>query len=503
MARILAGTSIAAAILILVGTRWGAWRQPYAEPHAWVEAHFATMAADFASEGIVARGALPVQNHPPHGEPPDAYNHWPPLYPILLSWVYRAFGEGELQGRLFMALVLGLGALGAARLARACGGIGWLAALAWLCLPIQLETGLKLLHLHLALVATIWALALHFEGRRQWSRLLAVVAAASSWEPVLVFAALWPASRLFARDAADSQRRTAALALCAAGTAAVVVALFAAVRPDLFWSLGAAAGQRSGLDPEAMHQLTGHAFVDPDFQTREASILHSLRLWLARAWRGYGVALLALPAGLFVGGALRPAARVAFGSVLAAWAGWFLVFRNHATLHDYEMVLGVPAVTLSLGVVAGLPRFPRWAPAAVALILLAQAGWSAAGVRERCLETQTVVAVAREIRDRTPERSVVMLPWRSMLPVYYLERHAFRGVQSDATVEQALDAWRNLYPERPPLFVAVPARQRARFPETLARATLVTELEDHVLLRLQEGAVSHWKEPGGETGNRD
>src|SRR5690242_11259203 len=74
--------------------------------HDWISAHFSTIARSFTDYGVISlRGAL-IQNNSPLGLDPDVYIHWPPLFPIILSFAFRAFGESESVAHGMMLLIL-------------------------------------------------------------------------------------------------------------------------------------------------------------------------------------------------------------------------------------------------------------------------------------------------------------------------------------------------------------------------------------------------------------
>src|SRR5262249_54956313 len=66
--------------LVLIGLAIGLATYNY--KHAWLSAHYAVMANAFNTFGLFDLGFVPVQNNPPLTTSPDAYLHWPPLYPV-------------------------------------------------------------------------------------------------------------------------------------------------------------------------------------------------------------------------------------------------------------------------------------------------------------------------------------------------------------------------------------------------------------------------------------
>src|SRR5206468_11295223 len=112
--------------------------------------------------GLFELGFVPVQNNPPLTASPDAYLHWPPLYPVVLALVFRLFGDGVIVHHLSsVALVFGAAAVVWRSFAglpdRAAAG---LAMLTLLSAPIAFRYGFAGIHLHLAILLTMLALVL-------------------------------------------------------------------------------------------------------------------------------------------------------------------------------------------------------------------------------------------------------------------------------------------------------------------------------------------------------
>jgi len=452
--RIGAALAVGAAFLLAVFARWGSWSAPFDDPHGWVEAHHATMARDFAEGGVLEHGILPIQNLPPQGNQLDGYNHWPPLFPMLVAGWWTIFGEGEGQARFLMLLVLAAGAWGAARLATLAGAKhGWIAAVVWLVLPLQLVFGLKLIHLQAALVAGMWAFVLHLQGRKRWAVACAGLAMAFSWEPGLAF------GLAFLLAPRGERRAWFPLVAAAGAVFALVLALYVASRPDLLSNLTAALVMRSGLDPSALHHTDLHGFWDGVSGSRPMPFTESLRRWYGRAQEFLSLPLLGLLClwPFLARTMTRPMLTVAL-AWLGALGGWFLVFRNHATVHAYEMQLCLPFVALGLAGILSWPRLPKAAPAVFAVLLLLYGGNTAfrQQAKRAAAPPEVEVQVGREIEAHVPEGSIVMLPGHSMLPLWYMQRHVFRGVRTPKAYEAALVGYQELYSEpRPQLWIAL------------------------------------------------
>jgi len=128
--------------------------------HAWISAHFSTAARTFVENGVLALRGIPIVNNPPFGNVPEASLHWPPLFPILLSGLFRAFGTSEAVGHgLMLVITLATCAALTVLLARAINAVAGLAAgFAWLCLPVVGSFGHLVWNLHLAILLTLISL---------------------------------------------------------------------------------------------------------------------------------------------------------------------------------------------------------------------------------------------------------------------------------------------------------------------------------------------------------
>lgn len=452
--RIGVALAVAAAFGLAVFARWGSWSAPFDDPHGWVEAHHATMARDFATGGILRHGILPVQNLPPQGEQLDGYNHWPPLFPMMVAGWWTIFGEGEAQARLLMLLVLVLGAWGIATLATAAGARhGWIAAVIWLVVPLQMVFGLKLIHLQAALVAGIWAFALKLRGHPRWAAVCAAVAMSFSWEPGLAI------GLAFLLAPRGERRSWFGLVATVGATFVAILGFYALSRPDLLENLRAALVMRSGLDPTALHHTDLHGFYDGVKISRPYAFMESLHKWRLRANQSFGLLLLAV-VGLspFLARRLPRTMWTVTLAWLGALAAWFLIFRNHATVHAYEMQLCLPFVALAIAGACSWERMPRVVLVILTVVTLAHGGLSAYKrfkIRPTA-EPELDVRIGREIQAQVPQGSIVILPGHSMLPLWYTQRHVFRGVSTPMAYESMLARYQELYPEpRPALWMAL------------------------------------------------
>lgn len=508
-------TALAALLTFAAG--WAVLRWPFVEPNGWVAAHFAIMGRVFAETGAWAQGWIPIQSNPPQGTQPEIYIHWPPLFPVLLGWVYALFGAGEAAGRALMMALLAANTTVVALLARRHGGprAGWWAAIAFLSLPIVLNEGFLVLHLHLAILGALVALwafqmattdaagqdrpALH----RGWAA-AGIVALGiglwASWEPALLCPGLLAAAWLRARaDGARPISKHPALRLavlyCGVGAvlAVSVLGIFALQTPSMVDDLQQVARFRAGAAPTYL--ATGGA--------RQPSLPRLLFRYQERLELLGPLALLAIGAVLAAAIArrrriLERPATTTLAALFSFWLLWFVLMRGHAFFHDYQMLLAAPLAAVSIGL--GAERLARWTSrldaaerrlaalvlfVVLPLVLMKPLVVSSyLRVSTRVVDTPEI-AHARQVRQATPEGSVVLSPFGGMVVSYYTERRTLRGVLDDARVEEVLGEMRAAFEPGTPFYLAVPPPLKQDFPETLARYPVEMETVHLVLVRLE------------------
>lgn len=487
--------------------------RPFDSAHAWVSAHFSTMARAYSEHGIAALGGLPIQNNPPLGAKPDAYIHWPPLFPMVLHAVFRLFGESEAVASHLMLVILVANALILGAVVAACAGhqAGLAAAFALLVMPVTVLYGRLVVHLHLAIMGMLLALLAFLRATagerlaRGWAVLGMValgVAVASSWEPLLMCPGLL-AVAFWRRRSSEVM-----LVLGYCGVAAVtflgIMALYLASAPDLMAELWHAVRYRAGLTSYEPHALDPHTLFRTAEYARHPSRLNLLELCAAR------IALIGQLPTVALGWVLVSAwtrrrclggpIPVAFAALMAPWVLWFTVMFNHASLHEYEMAIAAPPLAAAVGLGARallalgdesrqlLGKRVIWLmallvlPAVMILTMVAQV--QSTGPLDRNRE---LVAYARELEFATAPGVIVMVPFNSMIPVYYSKRHVIRGVSNDTLVQQVTDRLRELFPESP-LYLAIEPRHRPRFRQALRRYAVVAESPRLVLLALPREA---------------
>ena len=410
-------------VVLLYGTVAAA---TLSRPLDWGSAHKATMARSFTVQGIVRLRTIPLQNNPPVGAEPDRYLHWPPLFSIFLSFVFRALGESEVVARMLVDAVTLATAGALYLLVHGCGGHrpGLLAASTYLALPITITFAGFVYPLKLAIL--LWLLALlAFLSATQTARLRKLPAALgagalllsvlSSWEPVLLCPGLFLISIL------QRNRTRSQLSLLYTGVAAVaffgVIAWYLYQAPALAQGFWHTVSYCLGFGYGALAEGGVHGIVDRLYYATVPTPTLPLLLRYLRWLTMLGTVPVLALAVVLVGGlrdwrqCKQTDLAVLFFGLLSVWILWFALLRNHAAIHSFQMMIAAPAAaatSLALGKV--LPRaedrspvmLRRWAAAGIALVaLLATAAYYARPV----VLDQTpdpLVAFAAEIARKYP-----------------------------------------------------------------------------------------------------
>jgi 4-amino-4-deoxy-L-arabinose transferase-like glycosyltransferase len=355
---------LAAVVLTVVGHP-ALWRHAFAYSHAWASANFAIVARSFAEHGVIALGGIPIQNNDPLGAYPDVYLHWPPLFPVVLSLAFRAFGETEAVAHGLMLVVLLANVVAMYALVKAWAGreAGLLAAFALLMFPVTAKYGHLVIPEYPAILATLLALLAFIratEGgslNRAWASLGTIclmLAIGAAWQPLmmspgLLIAAIWNRSRV--------QVRLALWYLFAAGAALVIVlGVYLLQWPDLWSDLVRTILYRTGITDFEPTRSHVHTIVNDALYAR----------WSTPSWRVVlytyvgRLDLIGEVATIAIGTALaliwgrrgqddRGSARLVLGGLLAMWVLWFGVMVNHAYQHDMLMLLAAPAAAAAVG----------------------------------------------------------------------------------------------------------------------------------------------------------
>jgi hypothetical protein len=497
-------------LVVATGLTLAAHLRQLDSPFDWAGAHSATMARSFVQSGVLELRGVPVENNPPLGLEPERYVHWPPLYQILLSVLFRLFGESESVARGFqLAIVLAhavlLLAVGVAVSSDV--RVGLLSAFAWLTVPVVSEYGTMVYQLHLAMLATTLALGAFVRavGGGSLHHGWALVGAGSlavgvlvSWEPLMVIpglvaAAWWIGGR--------SHRRLALLHAAAAGLAVgAVFGLFFSQAPSLVGDLLDTARYRAGIS-EPSGDLTLRNFF---IYSRHPQLPLTERLATIAGHTLVQVGPIALLAIAWtVVRAWRRRSDDALRMVLAGWLSvpvfWTLFLSNHM-LHRFQHALFAPlaALSLALGLTqladlgGSLPR-PGWRLAVRVLALGALPALLSASVLRAAHDPPahrdpSDVAYARAIGSATGPDAVVVTAEESMVPVYYSRRHVVRAVPNDAALQVSLPDLRRRF-GCAPLYLALRPGRTGGFELALERYRAVHRSRQLLLLELDPVAA--------------
>lgn len=504
----------AAALVTIVGTAILGRRAFDGEPHSWVSAHHATMAHAFLEHGVLSLRGVPIQNNDPLGNQPDAYIHWPPLFPIVLSMAFRWFGESELTGRmlmLFLAAALSATVFALVRTV-ASPRAGLLAAFAFLVLPVTVVFGRTVMHLTLAVLFEVIAVLAFLRAvaseplHRGWAAAgIAAMALGvlSSWEPFLAGVGLFAVSWMLKHRAA----KRLALAYLAVGAlvAFAMIAAYVATYPFLLADLWHTLLFRVGLGVRVEEALPIHAFVDhAEYAKKNVSMPMAI---VTLVGRHLELGVMSLVAIVGVVASLFPSRtpgtrRLALlaGGLFGPWILWILAMPYHAVFHEYELMLVAPFAAAAIGIgLAALIDHVESAPHGSRARSLAWVGYvvvpaALLGTAIQLWRTDVIrpapptgmVEYATDIEQATGENAVVLSTQNSMVPVYYSRRHVIRGITGDAQLARARASLRGVFPGCP-LYLALRPDDARRFPEALRTCPLVRRTDRLVLLSLGTG----------------
>ena len=470
--------------------------RPLNYAHAWVTADLALEARSFSNSGVAGLRGVPFSNNPPYGIRPEPYLHWPPLFPVLLSFVFRIFGESDASIHGFMLLIQAVTAVLIYLVIRACMSsvAGAFGVLAWLSQAVVLKYSHLAAPLNLAILFVVLAV-LAFKtatgAARHRSLWVAAGAAAvfcgvlTSWEAVLATLGLLAGS-LRIRDRV--QRRIALILLFAGVTAAVsVLSWYAFMYPDLARDTLTTVSYRMGLSD--LYSSSPIYHLDARGEYPYISLPQralAIARFLVEGLGGPG--LLAIAACICGHLESSPASRegalpadnrsmVVFAGLLVPPLAWFIAFSNHAANHEYEYLLAAPAAAFAIAWCADTAltflaarqgqsaKIRTWAVAAIGPLLLLLPILSDASsnltIRRSgtgsfpVLEPQAAVMKPDEyvqfgsiIRDATPQGSVVLTPEVTEVPIYYSHRHVIAGV-ADSDLARVLPLAKANFPDSP------------------------------------------------------
>lgn len=491
--------------------------------YGWVSAHCAQMARSFVEHGILELGGVPIQNNPPIGLEPDAYLHWPPFFFMLLSVVFRLFGESEAVAHGLMLIILVANCFAVYALVATCADrrAGLLASFGALVMPATVVYGNLVLPLNLSIFAMLLAILgfvrataherLH-SGWAWFGAISLVISVLFSWESLLAYPgllamALWRGSKSHVR-----------LALLYSGVAvaafASIIILYLINSPSLVAELWHVIQYRTGFSPSYSAEAPVHLLFRETTYAAEGAAIADVTSLFRMVTRFVGRLEFIGTFGTLAVGAVIMSAGIrrrkgaggqlafAFAGMLAPWILWFALMPKHAYDHEYEMLLAVPiaASALGIGTVRVLDLTSRlnhqqWLrdlpsvilivlPMVMLLPLAQEAKGRLLNPARETLETE-MIAFAHEVKDLTEPGSVVIVPYISMVPVYYSERHVIRGAVNDELVKIIARQVPEILPDSN-VYLAVPAVQHDDFTAALQRYEIVKSTPTLTLLIVTE-----------------
>jgi len=480
--------------------------RPYNYPHATASADYSTMARSFAEHGLRKLRGVPIINNPPLGVRPNVYVHWPPLFPIALGFVFRAFGESEAAAHGFMLAVFIVSGILIYLLA-ACflGKLGGMIALfGWMVIPVSASYSHLVVNLHPGFCLMLVSLFCFARATRasqldrKWASLGCAamgLAGLTSWEPLLACPGLL-ACAWWTRKQPDLR-----LAVVYTATAAVaflgVIGWYAFQYPETVSDLLRVIRFRMKLGEEFSVDLNTVNLQQPSF-------LRLLVTYADRHIRYLGPLPLMALAWVVFSGASRIRSRsggsaaVIFCGLLGPWWLWFLALPNHAYNHDYNLLLAVPAASMALawtGVEAvrfalSLENSRFWGVREWTLLLLASVlmlqplGESLYGRRAFAERGEgRDIKFALDIYQASGPGAVVMVPGASGAVVYYSRRHIVRYVDNDRVLEKSSRVLPGLFPGSP-LYMAIPQNAQPNFANALQRYKIIVETPNLILLQV-------------------
>jgi 4-amino-4-deoxy-L-arabinose transferase-like glycosyltransferase len=481
----------------------------------WASASCMTMAHSFELLGPLHTHFVPIQNNLPLGSDPDVYLHWPPLYPLLLSFVLRLFGDQESSGRLF-AMAITFASTGIVFLiGRHLYGIqaALLSSFFFLTCRTTYECGRAVLHQPLAMLfgsATVLFFLLAVDEKvpipgpassrsKLWALLgllSTICTMLTAWDPVFIpLGLLIAAIYLHQRKAI----RIALLYLVAGVLTFFAVQIdYLIATPDLFKNQFATIAYRAGFKFNGGSSIRLHTIVDRVHYRWQLSAFgsysHALRfvdhyfngltllaapvflaLWLQTRDKRHDAPMVYLLGGFFFPGLL-----------------WFVLMRNYVSIHPFALVLFAPFVAIASGFVLeqlwtslnSLDRRPLlWVMLLIlpALVLYPFAMYVIdAQVPFEAAQFQSLSPL---IEHSTPPNAVVLSPVESAVPIYYSNRHIVRGIQNDYWLQIAITKARVSFPGSP-LYLALQDSDSSDFPKYLPQLKAIAHQGDSTIYAL-------------------
>jgi hypothetical protein len=501
----------------------------------WASASCMIMGRAFAQLGLWRTHFVPFQNNLPIGSDPDVYLHWPPLYPIVLSWFIRLFGDSPSSGRLLELVIVVISAALVWLIAEQLytPRIGTLAAFFFLTARATFEGAFAILQQPLAVLFALltvycFLLAVPPDGDdtaksppvaslfAALGAIAAALALLSAWDPIFVpFGLLAAALYLRRRKAA----RLAA-AYCFASVVAFtgVQLLYIRSYPHLFTNQLATIAYRAGLPFRGEQGVRLATIVDVVHYEEQFGLLTAW--WRAmRNVEQLFSSIVLVAALIFIAIwwrdgrrphelADQPATWV-LGGLFLPVVVWFALMRNYVAIHSFPLVLAAPFVAIASGFVLD----KLWTRYSLSLadrpiLWTLLTGVPLVAIHPLLIQYRDSMvlplpefeSLAAVIHDGTPPGAVVLTPAASLVPVYYSQRHVIRGINNNAWMAWAIPQARKEFPNAP-LYFATRAGDAQHVTTGLNLLVEERQFGDSTLYRVSSGTPS--PEPGPSTNDND
>lgn len=420
--------------------------------HGWAMAHLAVLADSFNSHGILRLHGVPIQNAGVDGIHFDLYVHWPPLDAVLLSFIVRIFGDSE-------AVVFAYGSMMALAFAASWFWLtdyvgGLVRAISYTFALLTLEIFIDRSHIwtvSLCYVLILFGLRIvlvewEHHTHTRWAIFAAgcvlAFAVLASWEALLMPPGLFIAA-LILRDKRLA-RNSLILGVIAVLAGATFLLTSLAYVPELRSELVETIKYRIGFGFAARPTL--NTLADGDLYELRPRAIQFVSIFLQRTIIFIGVIAIVSTAIHFQhlwlnrAGGLRRKQFVVLVSLTFVPVAWFIVFHNHAYIHDYEWLLMAPVAAIGTGELLNLlwtepnTKWRKLLGFLVPLLLLFSlcahvfqifAPGSASAVDR---EMENVRYYAKEIQATTPSSAVIASPYLGIYIPYYADRHIVRNL---------------------------------------------------------------------------
>jgi len=401
----------------------------------------------------------------------------------------------------------------AARLYGTPGGL--LAGLVFLTAPVTLRFSFVAVPVNLSLLFLLLALyfaTLRHERRENRLTLLIAtfgcfyLAVLTTWEAALAV----PGFVIGAWLAVDRQSRLPALGYAGAALLALITifCIYFISRPDQLQELWHVVRYRAGIDEYQPTHLTVYQIE------KAVNLVPDDKHWMAlrvafvfvRRLQIFGQLALAFLLSAVFCLIWFKAERtrlllITVAPLTSAWLLWALLMPNHYVVHEFQAVLGLPAISLAAGWIYAFLNDQEWnlsehtprialgaaLSLAVPLALLAPLADRAFSVHTKTdwQIGMDAVRYGRDIGVHTPNNAVILQPSITMVPVYYSGRHTVRGVNSDLSLSKLRGILGTRFPKQD-IFLAITPEEKARFPEAIMRYPLVATTPTLLLFHLIE-----------------